>query len=119
MEKIEEYKKRFFERHPDYQKKWREARRQGKKYSIKTFWKMDNPNYKKNYCKKNREKLQEYQRTYRNKHREKIKELKKKYLRVHPYIKTMRNIRYRCNNPNDKKWWYYGGKGIKDRKSVV
>ena len=30
-----------------------------------------------------------------------------------PWAKTLQNIKQRCTNPNDKRYKYYGGKGIK------
>lgn len=50
--------------------------------------------------------------------KERQKESKKKYLMANPWLKTLNNIRYRCNNPNDRKYKYYGGRGIKCLLSV-
>ena len=49
-----------------------------------------------------------------NKYMANTKTIKKeRYCAKRPWVKTLKNIRQRCNNPNDPKYVYYGGKGIK------
>ena len=33
--------------------------------------------------------------------------------------KTLKNINFRCNNPKDSKFQYYGGKGIKNSLTLI
>lgn len=35
--------------------------------------------------------------------------------KIDPVLKTYRNILYRCTNPKDKRYEYYGGRGIQCR----
>lgn len=41
-----------------------------------------------------------------------------KLKRKNPYLVTLNNVKYRCNNPKDKAYKNYGGRGIKCFLSV-
>jgi len=65
----------------------------------------------------NREERMEYQKTRYAAKREEIIEKQKKYNRKrsaeNPWEKHYYNARQRCANPNDKKFRWYGGRGIR------
>jgi hypothetical protein len=47
-------------------------------------------------------------------HRQKyLKKYQPEYHKENPWIRIFRNINNRCNNPNDKRYNRYGGRGIK------
>jgi len=71
----------------------------------------------KKYYIKNKEKIINQATEYYILNRKKMRKYRiqwaKKYYKKYPYKKTLRNIKYRCSNPKDRKYKYYGGKGIK------
>jgi hypothetical protein len=67
----------------------------------------------KNYYLRNREKYITRSKIYYRLHKEKCIAYTKEYERLHPFKKLLHNIRQRCRNKNDKKYKYYGGKGVK------
>lgn len=46
-------------------------------------------------------------------HREEKIAYARNYEKMHPMRKLLHNIKQRCSYPKDKKYKYYGGKGIK------
>lgn len=80
-------------------------------------FKENHPNYFKIYNKKhyfeNRTKhINNSKQYYRNNKEERLK-YTIEYYKKYPYVKTLNNIRQRCNNPRNPKYTYYGGRGIK------
>ena len=94
------YIKRFKNAHPDY---WK-------------LYYQQNKDYWKHWYQQNKEKLMERQKEYYQLHRkEKIeysKKYNKRYIKNNPWRKNLKNIRQRCHYEFDKKYKYYGGKGI-------
>lgn len=69
--------------------------------------------YRRDYYSKNRDKIIEYSKSYYRKHKIVCLQYTNDYYKKHPYVKTLNNIRQRCNNPKNPKYAYYGGRGIK------
>lgn len=53
-----------------------------------------------------------HRKDYLNHREERIK-YQREHIKTHPWMRHLNNIRYRCNNSNDRKYKYYGGRGIK------
>ena len=79
-------------------------------------FKENHPNYYKDYYQRNKEKIIKAQQKRYHLHREEIikyaTEYGKKYHKKYPWRKTLKNIRQRCYYKLDRKYEYYGGKGI-------
>ena len=88
--------------------------------------------YQKQYVEKHREGMKEYNRQYYTEHREEILHRKKKYHAKHkeeqekrhrkrfvrvrtetPWLLHMKSAKERCDNPNNNRYKWYGGKGIR------
>lgn len=55
----------------------------------------------------------EYGKRRYKEHREDFIRYAKKYDKLNPWLKHHNHAEQRCNNPNSKKYEYYGGRGIK------
>jgi len=69
-----------------------------------------------NYYKKNRKVMLSKFKAYAIKHREEIKEYREKYFssKHGKIMQIMQNIRKRCDEPTNKRFHRYGGRGIKN-----
>lgn len=65
--------------------------------------------YQRKYYQLNKKHILEYEREWRKKHPNYLKN----YFKKNPFKKLLINIKQRCNYPKDKKYKYYGGKGIR------
>ena len=76
----------------------------------------EHPAYWKKYYQEHRKETIKRQQAYYQLHRKEIieyaTEYGKKYREEHPWMKTLQNIRQRCYYKLDKKYKYYGDKGI-------
>src|SRR3990167_6551535 len=128
QERQKYYHQKFLEKNPNYNVKYLAAKKLGLKYSAKInhVRLTDDPEYQKKYYQKNREHIiaqkkqwsilhQDQMKAWRHSEhgRNIIRKLRVKYKEAKPYLKTLCNIRHRCNNQNDSKYRYYGGKGIR------
>jgi len=93
-ERVKEYNKKYRIEHTDYFKEYQHAHKE---------------HYKK-YRLEHREKHKKYLKKWSPKY---YLEHVKAFLKNHPYIVTLRNIRHRCNNKNNRCYKNYGGRGIK------
>jgi hypothetical protein len=57
--------------------------------------------------------MNEKRKKYRLKNWKNIQKVTKEYRLSHPWLKTLSNIKQRCNNKKFPKYKYYGGRGIK------
>lgn len=73
--------------------------------------------YTKGYYLKNKERIKQQVINWRKDNKERFlsyQRIKQKEYNINfPLRKRLRNIKQRCEYPNDKKYKYYGGKGIK------
>lgn len=74
-------------------------------------------NYSQGYYQRNKEKIKQQVLSWRNSNKEKFlayqRAKQKEYRKIFPLRKLYQNIKQRCEYPQDKKFQYYGGKGIK------
>lgn len=92
----------------NYQKNNREK---VKAYKIKNQEKLQS--YDKEYRIKNEVKIKQRLKRYRKENKQFLLERAKKYYIKFPWIRTLKNIKDRCNNINNKDYKNYGGRGIK------
>ncbi len=73
--------------------------------------------YHQRYYLRNKERITANMLKWREEHKEHYRayqrEVGKKYRKLYPLRKRLRNIKQRCEYKKDKKYKYYGGKGIK------
>lgn len=67
----------------------------------------------KKYYKNNKNIIKKRVNKYRNKNKEKINDNKLVSRKLYPWKRTLESIKQRCNNPNNEKYYRYGGRGIK------
>lgn len=69
------------------------------------------------YYQNNKEKIKKRAREWQQKNKKKFHKYQKEYQRkrysTYPWLRTFKNVRQRCTYIKDKKFKYYGGKGIK------
>lgn len=65
------------------------------------------------YCLAHKKEIKEYMREYYLIHKEAASKRLKKARLERPWMYTFVGIKKRCNNPNDKSYKYYGGRGVK------
>ncbi len=78
---------------------------------------MQTKEYKQEYYKKNKEMFFRKAIKWKEENKERFLTYQREYRRTHPVdplYKLLNNINQRCNYPKDKKYKYYGGKGIKN-----
>lgn len=68
---------------------------------------------KQSYYQRNKEKIIARQKEWNKNNKEKLYGYIKKYESGKPWLKTLANVRQRCNYVNDPKYQNYGGKGVK------
>ena len=80
-------------------------------------FKENRPDYYKKYYKKHKKKYIKQVLRWQKEHKEQFlayqSKKQKEYRKKYPLRQLLKNIKQRCNYPKDKKYKYYGGKGIK------
>lgn len=106
MAAISEHRKR-------YKQEWREKNKERSK-TINKIWREKNKDHLKVYGEKWRESNPEYGKKWELKNREHRKKISVQYFVLKPWVRTLRYINSRCNNPKASKYSSYGGRGIKN-----
>ena len=76
-------------------------------------WYQENKEYKREYGKKWRKENKQHLKEFEKQRSEQKKERMYLYYQAKPWMRTYFCARQRCNNPNNTKYKYYGGRGIK------
>jgi hypothetical protein len=100
--KINQQTKQYYQSHKEEQKEYQKQYYQTHKQQKKQYWKQ--------YYQENKAKINQQTKQYYQSH----KQQGKLYRQNHLAERILTNINERCNNPKNKKYSYYGGRGIKN-----